>query len=79
MWAFPNCVDDNLLDWKSMTGIILRFSHTCEDTSHGYICSITAGMMRRWLEEDNKGVEIMGIRWLLKEHGLEKAVSSLVI
>jgi len=37
------------------------------------------GMVRRWLEEDNKGVEITGIRWLLKEHTPEKAASPLVI
>jgi len=35
--------------------------------------------MLSWLEEDNKGVEITIIRWLLKEHGPEKAASSLVI
>ena len=26
------------------------------------------GMMRRWIEEDNKGVEITEIRWVTKEH-----------
>ena len=25
------------------------------------------GTMRRWTEEDNKGVKILGIRWLLKD------------
>ena len=39
------------------------------------------GTMRRWIEEDNKdmGVEIMGIRWLLKENQPGKVASSLVI
>ena len=39
------------------------------------------GTMRRWIEEDNKdmGVEIMGIRWLLKENRPGKVASSLVI
>jgi len=31
------------------------------------------------LEEDNKGMEITVIRWLLKKHALEKAASSQVI
>jgi len=35
--------------------------------------------MSRWLKEDNKGVEIQGIRWLLKEVALGKTASSLVI
>ena len=37
------------------------------------------GTMRRWIEEDNKGVEIMGIRWLTEEHLLGKVASSLAI
>jgi len=37
------------------------------------------GTMRRWVEEDNKGVRIMGIRWLLKEDRRGQVVSSLVI
>ena len=37
------------------------------------------GTMRRWIEEDNKGVEIMGIRWLTREHWPGKVASSLVI
>lgn len=38
------------------------------------------GEMRRWLEEDNKGVVIVGARWLLQEgRRLGKAASSLVI
>ncbi|KAF8422195.1 hypothetical protein EV426DRAFT_706346 [Tirmania nivea] len=35
--------------------------------------------MRRWIEEDNEGVEVMGVRWLLKQHELEKVASSLVV
>jgi len=35
--------------------------------------------MRRWIEEDNKGVEIRGIRWLTKENRPGKTASSLVI
>ena len=39
------------------------------------------GAMRRWIEEDNQdvGVEILGIRWLLKENRPGKVASSLVI
>jgi len=37
------------------------------------------GTMRRWIEEDNKGVKILGIRWLLKEDRREQVASSLVI
>lgn len=37
------------------------------------------GTMRRWIEEDNKGMNILGIRWLLKEVQQGKAASSLVI
>ena len=36
------------------------------------------GTMRRWIEEDNKGVEVMGIRWLTREHWPGKVASSLV-
>ena len=36
--------------------------------------------MHRWIEEDNKSVPILGIRWLLKEcRRAGKAASSLVI
>ena len=36
--------------------------------------------MRRWLEEDNKGTQILGIRWLLQEpRRVGKVASSLVI
>ncbi|KAF8455010.1 hypothetical protein BGX38DRAFT_1267618 [Terfezia claveryi] len=38
------------------------------------------GEMARWLEEDNKGVKVAGVRWLLQEgRRLGKAASSLVI
>ncbi|KAF8415301.1 hypothetical protein BGX38DRAFT_1281392 [Terfezia claveryi] len=38
------------------------------------------GLMRRWIEEDNKGVQIVGIRWLLQEgRRVGKLASSLVI
>ena len=38
------------------------------------------GQMRRWIQEDNKGVTILGIRWLLHEtRRMGKAASSLVI
>ena len=37
------------------------------------------GTMRRWLEEDHRGINITGIPWLLKENRLEgKTASSLV-
>ena len=36
-------------------------------------------MMRGWIEENNKGVEIMGTRWLTQEHLPGKVASSLVI
>lgn len=36
--------------------------------------------MRRWLEEDNKGTQILGICWLLQEpRRAGKAASSLVV
>ena len=36
--------------------------------------------MRRWIEEDNKGITVLGIRWLLQEpRRAGKAASSLVI
>ena len=35
--------------------------------------------MRRWIEEDNRGVKIMGIRWLLREDRQGQVASSLVI
>ncbi|RPB24376.1 hypothetical protein L211DRAFT_837774, partial [Terfezia boudieri ATCC MYA-4762] len=38
------------------------------------------GLMRRWIEEDNKNAQIKGIRWLLLEgRRVGKAVSSLLI
>jgi len=37
------------------------------------------GTMRRWIEEDNEGVKILGIRWLLREDRRGQVVSSLVI
>jgi len=37
------------------------------------------GTMRRWIEEDNKGVKILGIRWLLWEDRRGQVASSLVI
>ena len=38
------------------------------------------GQMRRWVQEDNKGVTILGIRWLLQEgRRAGKAASSLVV
>ncbi|RPB23559.1 hypothetical protein L211DRAFT_838410, partial [Terfezia boudieri ATCC MYA-4762] len=38
------------------------------------------GLMRRWIEEDNKNAQIKGIRWLLLEgRRVGKAASSLVI
>ena len=37
------------------------------------------GTMRRWIEEDNKGLRILGIRWLLKEDRRGQLASSLVI
>ena len=35
--------------------------------------------MRRWIDEDNKGIDIMGIRWLLSGNRSGKTASSLVI
>ena len=38
------------------------------------------GSMGRWMEEDNRGLAIIGARWLLKEgRRLGKAFSSLVV
>ena len=37
------------------------------------------GTMRRWIEEDNRGVKILGIRWLLREDRRRQVASSLVI
>jgi len=38
------------------------------------------GEMRRWVEEDNRGIQILGIRWLIQEHRRAgKLASSLVI
>ncbi|KAF8420906.1 hypothetical protein EV426DRAFT_701977 [Tirmania nivea] len=46
---------------------------------HGVPTRYKPGQMRRWIEEDNKGVEVMGIRWLLKQHEPGKVASSLVV
>jgi len=35
--------------------------------------------MRRWIKEDNRGVSIVGIRWLLREDRRGQEASSLVI
>jgi len=35
--------------------------------------------MRRWVEEDNRGVKVVGIRWLLREDRRGQEASSLVI
>jgi len=45
---------------------------------HGAPLHYKPGTMRRWTEEDNKGVEIKGIRWLLKELAPGKTASSLL-
>jgi len=37
------------------------------------------GTMRRWIGENNKGVKIVGIRWLLREDRRGQEASSLVI
>ena len=38
------------------------------------------GKLGRWIQEDNTGLEVMGVRWLLSEHRRRgKEVSSLVI
>jgi len=37
------------------------------------------GTTRRWIEEDNKGVKMLGIRWLLREDRRGQVASSLVI
>ena len=34
---------------------------------HGVPPSYKPGTMRRWIEEDNKQAEIMGIRWMFTE------------
>jgi len=34
--------------------------------------------MRRWVEDDNKGMKIVGIRWLLREDRRGQEASSLV-
>jgi len=41
---------------------------------HGAHLHYKRGTMRRWIEEVNKGVEIQGIRWLLKENRPGKSV-----
>jgi len=40
---------------------------------------ISRGSMRRWIEEENKGEDIRGIRWLWQAHGLERVAYCLVI
>ena len=35
--------------------------------------------MLRWTGEDNKGVEVLGVRWLLGEHRQGKTTSTSVI
>jgi len=37
------------------------------------------GTMRRWIEEDNRGIKILGIRWLLRGDRRGQVASSLVI
>jgi len=34
---------------------------------HAALLKYKPGTMRRWIEEDNRGVKILGIRWLLRE------------
>ena len=46
---------------------------------HGAPLRYKSGTMRQWVEEDNRGVEIKGIRWLVREHLPGKVASSLVI
>ncbi|KAF8417559.1 hypothetical protein EV426DRAFT_699638 [Tirmania nivea] len=46
---------------------------------HGVPTRYKPGQMRRWVEEGNEGVEVMGVRWLLKQHEPEKVASSLVV
>ena len=36
-------------------------------------------IVRRWIEEGNRIVEVMGIRWPMKEHRLGNVASHLVI
>jgi len=44
-----------------------RQPSTCTLGMHAAPLKYKPGMRRRWKEEDNKGVKIVGIRWLLKE------------
>ena len=46
---------------------------------HGAPLRYKSGTMRQWIEEGNSGVEIMGIRWWIREHVPGKVESSLVI
>ena len=47
---------------------------------HGVSPRYRLGILRRWLEEGNDGIEIMGARWLLpREKRLGKTLSSLVV
>ncbi|KAF8433124.1 hypothetical protein BGX38DRAFT_1276308 [Terfezia claveryi] len=52
---------------------------TC--TGRSITCGPTKkrGLMRRWIKEDNKGAQFIGIRWVLKEGRMDgKLASSLV-
>lgn len=46
-------------------------------TSGGYAWRPTS--VRQWIHDDNKGIEIMGTRWLMQEHLPGKVASSVVI
>ena len=47
---------------------------------HGASTKYKPGQRRRWVEEDNKDIAVLGIRWLLQEpRRAGKAASSLVI
>jgi len=67
------------------TAIASSAHYEGEATDHSALVMYAApfkykpGTMRRWIEVDNKGVKIMGIRWLLKEDRRGQVVSSLVI
>ena len=50
-----------------------------EVVMHAGLLRYKLGTMRRWIEENNKGVENMGIWWLTQEHWPGKVASSLVI
>ena len=47
---------------------------------HGISQRCALGILRKWLEEGNEGIEIMGARWLVpREKRLGKASSSLIV